>query len=167
MTRHPKRTFMALYHLCLVVEEIVRKACLGADLSMNDSAILCAFGNHQFMECSRIARNVGKARQNVQRSLERLRRQGLVDVERYDDSRRVAVWRITDKGHKRVYAVSDTFGAAEEVLRRRMSQFDSTIVNLEVMVDELDRHRHDDWSSLRTHTRIPKERQLKFIPDVG
>jgi DNA-binding MarR family transcriptional regulator len=161
------RTFMALYHLCLVVEEIVRRTCREDDLSMNDAAILCVFGNEQFIECSRIARNVGKARQNVQRSLERLRRLGLVDVERYEDSRRVAMWRITEKGHQRIFKVSDTFRDLEGLLRERISQFDSTVVNLEVMVDELDRDRQTGWSRLRLHTRLPKARQLNFIPDVG
>lgn len=162
MNRPDMRTFLSLYHLCLVVEEIVRRTCRDKELSMNETAVLCALDGGPF-ECSHMARNLGRARQNVHRSLEVLRKRGFVDVERYLDSQRVAMWRLTEKGETYLYAVTTRFKNVELRLRNRVSQFDSTIVNLEVLVEELDRAKTD--SALALYVRPPKPRDLNVNPD--
>jgi DNA-binding MarR family transcriptional regulator len=153
---------MALYQLCLIVDEIMRKTCREVDLSMSETAVLCALSGAP-IECSRIARNLGRARQNVHRSLERLRERGFVYVDRYPDSDRIAFWRISEQGSTYLFSVATRFSELEDKLRERVSQFDATIVNLEVMVAELD--REENASTMGLHLRPPKPRNLGIIPE--
>jgi DNA-binding MarR family transcriptional regulator len=165
MDKMSLRTFWSLFQLSLLIDELVRKTCRRHALNSNDVAVLAVLLEHGSMEGSRVAQFVGRSRQNIHRTLEGLAEQKLVQADRYIGTERTAQWFITDLGQKRFSAVNGAFSDITFKLRERLSRFDSTIVNLEVMVDELASERLRGWHKLGIREPAPRRRKLNVEPE--
>ncbi|MFT3710439.1 MAG: helix-turn-helix domain-containing protein [Archangium sp.] len=148
------KAWVAVHQLLSAIDGKVRQFVWRLQFTPEDVALLALLElnkkhNGYGMTCSLLAERVGRARQNVQASLRRLQRLGLVDTWT-DEDERAGGWSLTELGVERWEAACDELTKLEE----------------RVFGSPIEARRAVDWfEQLKANLRIEEPWHLKRIRD--
>lgn len=110
------KTVLVLHQLLAVIDREMRPIARKVGLTPDDVLIIAWLVDHEATSGSLIADRLGRARQNTQRSLQRLEREGLVQRYEHSITGKTAAWALTEAGHARWRSLEYAFDEQERLL---------------------------------------------------
>ena len=126
---------MAIRQALTAMDGVARENARVVGLQGADVLVVLLLGQRESFAASSLALHTGRTRQQVQRSLEALRKKGLVHTGRLP-SGRVAAWALTDAGVSVKDRLEARLGAYEEILGGH-ADLSRVAESLERMVESL------------------------------
>jgi DNA-binding MarR family transcriptional regulator len=111
------RMVVVIGQLSALLDELMVRETYKVRLTPEDALVIAWIVEQSGISCARIAERVGRKRQSVQRTLERLRGRGLVEGYESDVRKRNSGWGLTAKGYEMWEELSRGFQAQDDRLR--------------------------------------------------
>lgn len=110
------KTVLVLHQLLAIIDREMRPIARKVGLTPDDVLIIAWLVDHEATSSSLLADRLGRARQNTQRSLQRLEREGLVQRYEHSITGKTAAWALTEAGHARWRSLEFAFSEQERLL---------------------------------------------------